>query len=160
MTIDEIGKGCAPHAQRLGGLSHTQPKRVEHLITDKFAGMGRGLPHIHRCVGKRTTRDNTWNAVRVCTLRNSHEIAVYRDGERTERGEVNLEEAAQLLQVKSMTVLRLIQRKVLPAQQPCVGAPWSIRRDDLDAPPVRRALTGRYNGPLTPDPGQGSLDFQ
>jgi hypothetical protein len=47
-----------------------------------------------------------------------------------------------------MTVLRLIQRKVLSAQQPCVGAPWSIRRVNLDSPTVRMALTGgRYNGP-------------
>jgi excisionase family DNA binding protein len=111
--------------------------------------------------GKRTTRDNTWNAVRVCAFRSSYEIAVYREGERAERGEVNLEEAAQLLRVKSRTVLRLIQRKILAAQQPCVGAPWSIRRDDLDSPAVRQALIGgRCNGPLTPDAGQGGLDFQ
>ena len=31
-----------------------------------------------------------------------HDIAVYRDGERAERGEINLEEAATLLQVSSV----------------------------------------------------------
>ena len=33
-------------------------------------------------------------------FRHSHDIAVYRDGERAERGELNLEEAAELLRVR------------------------------------------------------------
>jgi excisionase family DNA binding protein len=151
-------------------IARKNPSGTNHFATDTdtvelIRSLARLLPGasitaLLNRLGKRTTRGNTWNAVRVCAFRNSHDIAVYRDGERAERGEVNLEEAAGLLQVKSMTVLRLIQRKVLSAQQPCVGAPWSIRRDDLDSPAIRQALTGRYNGPLTPDPGQGSLDFQ
>lgn len=110
-------------------------------------------------LGKRTAKGNTWNAVRVCTFRCNHDIAVYRDGERAERGEVNLEEAAQFLQVNAMAVLRLIQREVLSAQQPCVGAPWSIRRSDLDLPAIRQALKSK-SGPLTPNANQDSLDFQ
>jgi excisionase family DNA binding protein len=152
-------------------VARKNPSGTSHLATDTdtvelIRSLARLLPDasiaaLLNRLGKRTTRDNTWNAVRVCAFRNSHDIAVYRDGERAERGEVNLEEAAQVLQVKSMTVLRLIQRKVLVAQQPCVGAPWSIRRDDLDSSAVRQALTGgRYDGPITPDPDQGSLDIQ
>jgi DNA invertase Pin-like site-specific DNA recombinase len=110
--------------------------------------------------GRRTSKGNTWNAVRVCAFRYIHDIAVYRGGERAERGEVNLEEAAQLLQVRSMTLLRLIQRKVLAARQPCAGAPWSIRREDLHSPTIQQALrSGRYNRPLTPNPDQSSLEF-
>jgi excisionase family DNA binding protein len=72
-----------------------------------------------------------------------------------------LAEAAQLLQVSSMTVLRLIQRKLLSAQQPCPGAPWIIRRSNLDSPAVKRALTLRLSDdPLTPNQNQHSLDFQ
>ena len=113
-------------------------------------------------LGQRTVRGNTWTAVRVCALRNNHDIAVYRDGERAERGEVNLDEAAQLLQARTMTVLRLIRRKLLPAHQPCVGAPWTIRRADLDSTAVQRALSGADRGgdPVTSNPGQGSLDLQ
>lgn len=152
-------------------VARKNPSGTSHLATDTdtvelIRSLARLLPDasiaaLLNRLGKRTTRDNTWNAIRVCAFRNSHDIAVYRDRERAERGEVNLEEAAQLLQVKSMTVLRLIQRKVLAAQQPCSGAPWSIRRDDLDSPAVRQALIGgRHNGPITPDPDQVSLDFQ
>lgn len=120
-----------------------------------------GIAALLNRMGKRTAKDNTWSAGRVRTFRNDHDIAVYRDGERVERGEVSLEEAATLLKVSAMTVLRLIQRKVLSAQQPCVGAPWSIHRSELDSPAVQQALSvGQHNGSLTPNPNQSNLDFQ
>ena len=108
---------------------------------------------------KRTAKGYTWNEERVRSLRNGHNIAVYRDGERAERGEVNLEEAAALLQVNRMTLRRLILCKVLPAQQVCYGTPWIIRRRDLDLPAVRQALKSN-SGSLTPNPNQNNLDFQ
>ncbi len=40
--------------------------------------------------GKRTGRGSTWTRTHVCGLRNTNGIAVYRDGERAERGEVTL----------------------------------------------------------------------
>jgi excisionase family DNA binding protein len=135
-------------------------------ITDLIRSLARLLPDasigaLLNRLSKRTVKGYTWNAVRVCAFRNDHEVAVYRDGERAERGEVNLEEAARLLQVNAMTVLRLIQRKVLSAQQPCVGAPWSICRSDLDSQAVQRALaSSQYDSPLTVNPNQGGLHFQ
>lgn len=44
--------------------------------------------------GKRTGRADSWTQSRVCTFRNQHGIAVYRDGE---RGELTLKEAAATL---------------------------------------------------------------
>jgi excisionase family DNA binding protein len=111
--------------------------------------------------GKLSGRGKTWTTLRVRGFRHDHDIAVYRDGERAERGEVNLEEAAALLQVSAMTVLRLIQRKVLSAHQPCVGAPWTIRRSDLESLAVKRAVTlGQYDDPLTANQNQEPLNFQ
>ena len=43
--------------------------------------------------GKRTERDNTRTDSRVRAFRNDHGIAVYREGERAERGQLNLLEA-------------------------------------------------------------------
>jgi DNA invertase Pin-like site-specific DNA recombinase len=131
-------------------------RMLARLLTDG------GIAGLLNRLGKLTIRGNTWTAHRVCALRNNHDIAVYRDGERAERGEVNLKEAAQILQVRQMAVLRLIQRKVLPASQPCVIAPWTIRRADLDSPAVRRALASanRSDDPVTSESGQESLDFQ
>ncbi len=46
-------------------------------------------------LGYRTGRDMTWTETRVRSFRCHHGIAVYRDGEREERGEVTLEQAAR-----------------------------------------------------------------
>jgi len=59
---------------------------------------------------KRTGKDNTWTESRVRAFRNDHGIAVYREGERAERGELNLREAAAELGACQMTVLRLIRK--------------------------------------------------
>ena len=50
-------------------------------------------------------------------------IAVYRDGEMAERGELTLEETSQHLNISKMTVLRLIGRGIIHARQVCKGAP-------------------------------------
>ena len=44
--------------------------------------------------GKTTGRGNGWTQSRVCSLRSHNAIPTYRDGERRERGEVTLDEAA------------------------------------------------------------------
>ena len=109
--------------------------------------------------GRRSAKGHAWTVARVCAFRSLHEIPRYRDGERGERGEVILNEAAQALGVSTMTVLRLIREKALPARQACPGAPWVIVRADLDVPTVRAAI-GRGRGPLTADPRQQPLPFQ
>ena len=47
-------------------------------------------------------------------LRNHRGIAPYREGERAERGEVTLEQAAEALNVSEATVRRLIPRRFCP----------------------------------------------
>ena len=109
-------------------------------------------------LGVRTAKGNTWTQQRVRAFRNDHGITVYRDGERAERGEVTLEEAAGRLGVSKMTVIRLIKDRLLPGKQTCIGAPYVIRETDLDLPIVRRAIkNGRA---VSPDPRQGLLEYQ
>ena len=91
----------------------------------------RAIAAILTRAGKATGRGNGWTRSRVCWLRNYREIPPYRDGERAERGEVTLDEAAKALKVSEATVRRLIADKVLPATQFCKGAPWVIRALDL-----------------------------
>lgn len=107
-------------------------------------------------LGKRTARGHTWTAVRVCTLRHDHRIAAYREGERQERDEVTVAEATNLLGVSAPTVIRLIRAGRLPASQACLGAPWIIRRADVDAYSAQRAHTG----PQSANPNQLSMDLQ
>jgi excisionase family DNA binding protein len=109
-------------------------------------------------LGIRSAKGQSWTQLRVRNFRGVHQISVYRDGERTQRHELILHEAASLLGVHKMTVVRLIRDGLLPARQACVGAPYVIREDDLDRPALQRALAnGRA---VSPDPQQEILSFQ
>ena len=98
--------------------------------------------------GKKTGRGNGWTRSRVCLLRNHRGITPYHEGERAERGEVTLDEAAAALDVSAATVRRMINERLLPARQLCKGAPWVIRTDDSQvlmsgALRINAALGGR-----------------
>jgi hypothetical protein len=99
-------------------LARIQP---DSMIASILNRMGRHTPH-----------GQTWTAVRVCATRNNHAIAVYREGERQTRGELNVSEVAAILSVTQTTVLRMIRLRHMPATQACVNAPWVVRQDDLD----------------------------
>lgn len=81
---------------------------------------------------RRTAHGQSWTAKRVCSLRNNYAIPVYREGERQARDEMSVSEVAAVLGVTPTTVLRLIQQRQLPATQPCVGAPWILRRAEVE----------------------------
>jgi excisionase family DNA binding protein len=109
-------------------------------------------------LGIRSAKGQTWTQLRVRNFRGAHQIPVYREGERAERHELILSEAASRLGVHKMTVVRLIQDGLLPARQACAGAPYVIREDDLARPAIRQAIAkGR---PVSSDPRQESLSFQ
>jgi excisionase family DNA binding protein len=92
---------------------------------------------------KPTAHGATWTRTHVCSLRNTHGIPVYRDGERTERGEITLDEAAEALRVSRATAYRMVTGGALPAQQLCAGAPWIIQAADLQLDAVRRDAEAR-----------------
>lgn len=81
---------------------------------------------------RRTAHGQPWTARRVCSLRNHHAVAVYREGERQARGEQSVSEVAATLGVAPTTVLRLIRLKQLPATQACASAPWIVRASDVE----------------------------
>ena len=139
-------KTPAETEQLIDGLARLLPDRAIAALLNRW--------------GKRTAKGYTWTEARVCAFRWDRQIAVYREGEREERGEITLEQAAKTLGVSPMTVLRVIRAGVLPAQQLCNGAPWVIRRDDLDRPAVRNAMQSGSNRPLTANANQTSLEFR
>jgi DNA invertase Pin-like site-specific DNA recombinase len=110
--------------------------------------------------GKSTGRGNSWTRMRVCSLRHNHDIAPYREGERGERGEVTVNEAAAALTVSPSTIRRMISDGALPAQHHCEGAPWIICLDNLKRKEVRtEAERRRLRRPLSHDSFQKSLDL-
>ena len=66
--------------------------------------------------------------------------------------EMSVREVAVVLDVTPTTVLRLIQRKQLPAAQPCVGAPWILRRTD-----VEQCLAERNHPTISPTANSDQL---
>jgi len=120
----------------------------------------RAIAAVLNRAGKVTGRNNGWTQVRVCGLRNRMGVPVYREGERTERGELTLDQAAAVLKMSSMTVLRMIRDGILPAQQLCKGAPWVIKEADLESPAVKAAARGGRRRPLTQNPDQQLFSFQ
>jgi DNA invertase Pin-like site-specific DNA recombinase len=110
--------------------------------------------------GRPTARGHNWTRTRVCSLRHQNRIAVYREGERAERGEVSLLEATKLLSVSPATIRRMIHEGVLPATQFCKGAPWVMRAIDLQHKNVRKeADRRRLHRPPSGDPAQSVLDL-
>ena len=116
-----------------------------------------GIAAVVNRLGKRTAKGLSWTAARICILRKDHAIAAYREGERQERNELNVTEVAALLGVSAPTVFRLIRIKRLPATQACLGAPWILRRVDVEAFITTR---GAIEGPQSGAPNQLSIDLQ
>ena len=114
-------------------------------------------PALNR-LGIRSAKGHSWTQLRVRNFRGAHRIAAYREGERRERRELILHEAASRLGVSKMTVVRLIRDGLLPARQVCAGAPYVIQENDLDRPAVRHAIANGRT--VSADARQESLSFQ
>lgn len=140
--------------------------RVEDNSLDLVRVLARQMPDkaiasVLNRAGKTTGRGNGWTQSRVCSLRSHNDIATYREGERRERGEVMLDEAAEALVVGPSTVRRLIKEGDLNANQLCKGARWVIRAKDLERREVRLAADARrLRRPPSADPLQNELDLQ
>jgi len=134
-----------------------EPEMVDLIRTCARLMPDKAIAGMLNRTGKRTGRLNGWTQSRVRGFRNTHGIAVYVDGEWAARGEVTLTEAARMLDLSPMTVLRQIRAGIIPAEQYCKGAPWVIKRQDIENQP--RAKTER-KGPLSSNPGQQALIFQ
>ena len=106
--------------------------------------------------GKPTGRGNGWTQARVCSFRSHYGIAVHRESEWAERGEITLEAAAQIMDVGVMTAHRMARLGIIKGRQICAGAPWAFKADDVAAYRAQNAP----RRPLTPDPAQQGFDFQ
>jgi hypothetical protein len=103
---------------RNGQTRWTTSAGTEQLIRDLArVGPDRSIAAILNRLGVHTATGLTWTQGRVRGFRRDHQIRVYREGERAERGEVILHEAATRLGVSKMTVIRLIKDGLLPAKQ-------------------------------------------
>ncbi|MGH7493488.1 MAG: hypothetical protein ACREOO_14015, partial [bacterium] len=75
----------------------------------------------------------------IAALRKKNQIPVFSPQDYVKRGLLNLEQAAEKLEVSLASVLRLIRLNVIKAHQIMKYAPWEIDRTELDKPTARAA---------------------
>jgi excisionase family DNA binding protein len=136
---------------------------VDTDVVDLIRVLARQLPDLSIAAilnrsGKVTGHGASWTKAHVCSLRSFNNIPVYREGERADRGEMTLDEAADILKISRATAYRMISSSTLPARQLCAGAPWVIKMTDLQRDSVRRdADARRSRRPISQDPMQNLL---
>jgi hypothetical protein len=140
-----------------------QHRRVtDRAIVDVVRDLARVQPdqHIARVLnrlGYRTGAGNTWTEPRVLSLRRYHQIPAF-DRSVDRQDTLTIAGAAAALGISATTVRRLIVLRLLPATQPVLCAPWTIRREDLERDGIRRAVGVVKAGctlPRTPDGSAG-----
>ena len=110
--------------RRTGQHRYTTDAETVTLITELARLMpDASIASLLNRLGQRTGKGNTWREANVQDFRYKRKIPVYRKGEREERGELTLSEAAEILGVSPPTALRMIKARRLPARQVCKGAP-------------------------------------
>jgi len=136
----------------------TTPADTAHLIKALARLMpDQSIAAILNRAGKRTGKGLTWTEKRVCTFRSDHDVPPYKEGERAERGELTVGEAAAALATSKMTILRLIHAGKIPAVQLCKGAPWIVDAQVIKDPAVVAVVRSPNYRPATVDPRQKSL---
>ena len=133
-------------------------------IIDLVRALARHMPDqtiaaVLNRLGKSTSHGHSWTRGSVCSLRHQNDVAIHRPGERAERGEATINEAAVVLDISTTTVRRLIASGALPARQPCKGAPWIILQADLACESVRNEAGARRSRRPRPDNHQQNMLF-
>src|SRR5258708_6288408 len=135
----------------------TIPEDTLSLVRDLARLMpDRQIARLLNRAGKPTGRGNGWTQARVCSFRSHHGIAVHRESEWAERGEITLETVAQIMDVSVMTALRMGRLGVIKGRQACRGAPWGFKAEGVTGYGAQDA----WGRPLTANPAQQTFDFQ
>lgn len=112
-------------------------KLAKHLSDERIA------PLLNRHKMK-TGKGNKWTRERVCSLRHSHHIPVC-DGNGA-KDVVNLEQAAERLDICAVSVKKLIAEGVIEAEQIISGAPFFIPQAQLSEEKVQYAVKAIKKG--------------
>jgi DNA invertase Pin-like site-specific DNA recombinase len=144
--IGRAGRGPAKEAKLLIGL-------LRAVCDDA------GLAHALNRNGVRCGAE-TWTAESVRAFRQRHGIAPFDAVQKELKGLLTGEEAATALGISTMSLHRLVQRGVVPAEQPAPGFPMVIRQSDLSSTEVQEAahrIRLSLPRPLPVDPNQLKL---
>src|SRR3954471_17178010 len=141
--------GCRTPEEALAVMGHMAARWSDEDIAASLNRMG-----------LRTGQGKTWTARRVGSIRKVHGLHAYRSAEK-DGAWLTMTEAATKLGVTNHVIRRLIEERILPAEQVVAGAPYQIRAVDLAdqrvaAALVRRGRPHRVSSanqiPMFPDP--------
>lgn len=147
----------APRSGRRGHSSKVEARTV--IRTLRAVCDDTGIAHALNRTNV-ACRSGRWTAGTVRAFRERHGIPPFDMKEKQSRGLLSQAEAAQRLDVSAMSVHRLVQSAILPADQPSPGLPCIIRESDLAAPEVQQAVHRIHSNlpkPLPADPNQRKL---
>jgi hypothetical protein len=109
----------------------------------------------------KTESGSAWRANRVQEFRQKHGIAAFDEAEYARKGWVNLQQAAEVLQVHPETVRRLIKAKVLKARQVIKYSPWIIEKEHLQNQQLQKlANSVNLNPKLLAQKNPNQLSFE
>lgn len=113
-------------------------------------------------LGRRTATGLRWSSQRVATIRRRYKITPREDGHERGVSVLTMAQAALYCGVSTISLRKLAASGLFPHQQAAPGAPWEIRKEDLDAQPVQTAIQHlRATGRLPkPDSGEGTPSDQ
>jgi hypothetical protein len=101
-----------------------------------------------------------WTKVSVRRFRERYGIPAFDARQKQAQGLLTGEEAARALGISTMSVHRLVQAGILPAEQPARGFPFVIRQEHLSLSQVQEAarrIQLSLPRPLPADPNQLEL---
>jgi DNA invertase Pin-like site-specific DNA recombinase len=108
----------------------------------------------------RTSDGATWTASAVAGFRKQYRIRSFSAHAKAQNGWMTQADAATCLGISPMSMTRLVQIGIIPAQQPHPGMPCVIKQSSLNHERVQRAvkqLKESNNRPLSQDPNQLNL---
>jgi hypothetical protein len=92
----------------------------------------------------------TWTTQRVANFRKQNRIAEHDEVEQEAHGWMTQAQAATWLGISPMSMTRLVQLGIIPAEQPSPGLPTVIKLADLDASRVKNAVSDLKISPNCP----------
>lgn len=135
------GRHSELRVKRNGSGKHSRCTSLEAVeIVRRMASLfsDRQIAATLNRLGLRTGAGNTWVEGRVRWLRSYHELPAYRP--HTTTGVLTLEQTAERLGIAVNTVRKLIEEKVLPANQVVPCAPWQISAEALASEKVSQVV--------------------
>lgn len=105
--------------------------------------------------------EGTWTESLVRAYRERHDIAAYSSSERQRQGWLTQQQAATNLGISPMSINRLIEARILPAEGKS-PFPRVIHAEELSKEVVQAAasrIKSHANAPLPTNPNQRTLDF-